>query len=128
MSVEAVAACIALSGFCMQAKLPLSQDQKLMVVCRVEPGCLGPEGKKHIREFCDYAQKQVETIDADFICWELVPRDDKSLPEMQYKIHNKKLTHDKAAKYLELFKKDLDVFEDHLHEKISHLVEEYLGH
>lgn len=112
----------------MKVKLPLSQDQKLMVVCRIEPGCLGPDGKAHIQAFCDFAQAQVESIDADFVHWELVPRNDKSLPEMQYKIRNKKLTHDKAAKYLELFKKDLDEFEGHLHEKISHLVDEYLGH
>ena len=112
----------------MKVKLPLSQDQKLTVVCRVEPGCLGPEGKEHIQAFCDFAQKQVETIDAEFVHWELVPRDDKTLPEMQYKISNKKLTHDKAAKYLALFKKELDIFEEHLHEKVSHLVDEYLGH
>ena len=112
----------------MKIKLPLSQDQKLMVVCRVEPGCLGPDGKKHIKKFCEFAQKQVETIDSDFVHWELVPREDKSLPEMQYKISNKKLTHDKAAKYLGLFRKDLDEFEEHLHDKVAHLVDEYLGH
>ncbi len=112
----------------MKARLPLSQDQKLTVVCRIEPGCLGPDGKKHIQAFCDFAQKQVEPIDADFVHWELVPRNDKTLPEMQYQVKGKKLTHDKAAKYLALFRKDLDVFEDHLHEKLSHLVDEYLGH
>ena len=99
-----------------------------MVVCRIEPGCLGPDGKERIQAFCDFAQAQVEPIDADFVHWELVPRYDKSLPEMQYKIRNKKMTHDQAAKYLELFNKDLDEFEGHLHEKISHLVDEYLGH
>jgi hypothetical protein len=112
----------------MKIKLPLSREQKLTVLCRIEPGCLGPEGEAHIQEFCDFAQKQVESIDADFVHWELVPRHDKTLPEMQYKINGKKLSHDKAEKYLALFKKELDVFEDHLHEKVAHLVDEYLGH
>ena len=112
----------------MKISLPLPQEKKLTVVCRIEPGCLGPEGKDHIDEYCRFAQKQVEPIDSDFVHWELVPRFDKTLPEMQYKIGNKNLTHDKAAKYLEMFKKNLDVFEDHLHEKLADLVDHYHGH
>lgn len=112
----------------MKIKLPLSQEQKLTVVCRIEPGCLGPQGKDHIAEFCNFAQVEVEPVDADFVHWVLVPRNDKSLPEMQYKVGEKTLTHDKAARYLQLFKKDLDLFEDHLHDKLAHLVDEYLGH
>lgn len=112
----------------MKINLPLPQEQKLTVVCRVEPGCLGPEGKNHISEFCSMAQKQVESIDSDFVHWVLVPRSDKSLAEMQYQINNKNLTHDKAARYLEKFKKNLDEFEEHLHVKLAHLIDEYLGH
>lgn len=112
----------------MKFNLPLPQEQKLTVVCRVESGCLGPGGKDHIKEFCSFAQKQVESIDSDFVHWILVPRRDKSQGEMQYKIGNKNLAHDKAAKYLEMFKKNLDVFEDHLHEKLARLVDQYLGH
>jgi len=112
----------------MKIDLPLPQEQKLTVICRVEPGCLGPEGKNHISEFCSTAQKQVESIDSDFVHWVLVPRCDKSLAEMQYKTNNKNLSRDKAARYLEKFKKNLDEFEEHLHVKLAHLVDEYLGH
>jgi len=48
------------------------------------------------------------------------------LAEMQYKIGDKNLTHDKAEKYLKIFEKDLDLFEEHLHEELAHLVDQYL--
>lgn len=111
----------------MKNRLPLPQDKKLTVVVRVEPGCLGPEGQSHIEEFCRFAQIEVEPIDSDFVHWDIVPRHDKSLPEMQYKAMNKKLTHDKAAKYLQMFDKNLDEFEGHLHEKLSMLIDQHLG-
>jgi len=111
----------------MKINLPLSQDQKLTVVFRVESGCLGPKGQDHVEEFCIFVQKEVESIDSDFVHWEIVPRHDKFLPEMQYKVNNKKLTHDKAAKYLEMFKKNLDAFEEHLHEKLALLIDQHLG-
>ena len=112
----------------MKTKLPLPQDKKLTVVFRVEPGCLGPDGKDHIEEFCRYAEKGVESVDSDFVHWEIVPRHDKSLPEMQYKVANKNLTHDQAAKYLEIFEKNLDEFEGHLHEKLALLINGFMGH
>jgi len=112
----------------MKIKLPLDQDKKLFVIFRVEPGCLGPQGVEHVTDFCITAQKLVENIDADFVHWEISPRHDKDLPEMEYKLINKKLTHDKAAKYLALFDKNLDEFESHLHDKLALLIDEYLGH
>jgi hypothetical protein len=94
-------------------------------LCRLEPGCLGPEGVEHIEAFCALAEKEVATIDSDFVHWEMVPRYNKKEAEMQYRIDNKNLSHDKAARYLELFAKDLDEFEQHLHEKLSYLIEHY---
>jgi len=112
----------------MKNNFSLPQEKKLTVVVRIEPGCLGPEGIERIEGFCNFAQAEVESIDSDFVQWELVPRYDKSLPEMQYKTINKILTHDKAAKYLEIFNKNLDEFEDHIHEKLTVLIDQYLGH
>lgn len=110
----------------MKNSLPLPQEKKLTIVFRVEPGCLGPSGNSHVDEFCGYAQKECEQLDADFVHWEIMPRHDKTMPEMQYQINKKKLSHDKAAKYLELFKKDLDEFEEHLHKKIAYLIDAFL--
>lgn len=112
----------------MKNDLPLPQNKKLTVMFRVEPGSLGPQGKDHIGQFCAFAQKEVESIDADFVHWEIVSRDNKALPEMQYKIGNKYLTHDKAAKYLIAFNKDLDEFEGHLLEKLALLIDYYREH
>ena len=112
----------------MKKKLPLPQEKKLTAICRLEPGCLGPGGKNHVDKFCSFAQKEVETIDSDFVHWEIIPRHDKSLAEMQYRISNKNLSHDKAEKYLGMFNKNLNEFEDHLHEKLTHLIDQYLEH
>lgn len=109
----------------MNFSLPLPQDKKLTVVFRVEPGCLGPQGADYIESFCRYAHNGVESIDSDFVHWELVPRYEKSLPEMQYMINNKQLTQQKAQKYLEMFNKNLDEFEGHFHDKLTELIEQY---
>ena len=105
----------------------LSQEKKLNVLYRVEPGCLGPDGPNTIESFCDYAEKSVENLDSDFVHWDIVPRFDKSLPEMEYKALNKRMSHDQAARYLAVFHKDLDEFEEHLHEQLGNLIEDYLG-
>jgi len=110
----------------MNPKSPLPKEKKLTVIFRVEEGCLGPDGAQHVEGFCKFAQKEVETIDADFVHWIVVPRHDKALVETEYNINEKKLTHDKAERYLNLFEKSLDEFEGHFHEKISLLIEDYL--
>ena len=69
----------------------LPDSKKLTVVYRVEPGCLGPTGRDNIEAFCDYANKELAPTDSGFVNWEIMPRYDKSLPEMQYLIANKKL-------------------------------------
>lgn len=103
----------------------LADEQKLHVLFRVEPGCMGPAGIDHIQEFCQFAQKQVETLDADYVNWEIVARMNKKLPEMQYKLRNKNLNHAQAEKYLAVFGKELDEFEEHLHDKLAVLVDEF---
>lgn len=110
----------------MSDLLPLTQDKKLNVIFRVEPGCLGPEGADHIDSFCKHAQTVMEPIDSGFVHWEITPRNDKALPEMQYRITNKNMSHDQAEKYLALFDKSLDEFEGHLHDKLAMLIDEYL--
>ncbi len=112
----------------MKDNLPLPQDKKLNVLFRVEHGSLGPEGDKHVDAFCIFAEKELMSLDSDYIHWEIIPRHDKSLPEMEYKVNNKKLSHDKAAKYLEIFGQDLDGFEGHLAKKLSRLIEQFMGH
>ena len=109
----------------MKKNLPLPVEKRLNVIVRLEPGCLGPQGAGIIEGFCRFAQGEVDLIDADFVHWDLSPRYDKSLAEMEYRINGKKLSHDKAAKYLALFGKDLDEFEGHLHHCLALMIDEF---
>lgn len=112
----------------MKNNLPLPQEKKLTVLFRLEPGCLGPKGEELIDKFCQLAQKEFESLHSDFLQWDIVPRNDKSLPEMQYQINNKKLSQDKAAKFLDIFNKDLGEFENQVHKKLAAFIDQYLGH
>jgi len=109
----------------MQIEQPIPQEKKLTVIFRVEPGCLGPTGGEHIDAFCQFAHPKIATIDADYVSWEVIPRHDKSLDEIQYKLNNKSLSNKQARIYLEKMSKDLDDFEEHLHEQLVELIEEY---
>ena len=111
----------------MKISLPLSDPQKLAVTYRVEPGCLGPQGVDYIDDFCQFAEKKVADLDADFICWHITPRNNKSLAEMQYSVFGKCLTHDKADQYLRVFGKSLDEFEDHIQGECVDLINQYFG-
>ena len=113
-------------GESMMNNLPLPIERRLTVVFRVEAGCLGPDGENHVEGFCDFTQRRMDAIDADFIIWRIIPRDDKSLPEMEYRVGEKRLNHDQAKRYLQVFGKRLEEFEGHLHDQVVVLIEEYL--
>lgn len=105
----------------------LPQQQKLTVLFRLEPGCLGPDGSQYAQDFCNKANHVMKVVDAGFVIWHIVPRVDKTLPEIEYSVGTKTLSRDKADKYLELFDKELDEFELHLDEKLTVLVDAYLS-
>ncbi len=107
--------------------MPLTPEKKLNVLYRVEPGCLGPDGIQQIEDFCRFAEIEVKTVDSELIHWEIVPRYDKKLDEMTYRVMGKKLSYQQAEKYLTIFDKSLDNFEEHLHEKLAELIEKFLG-
>jgi len=109
----------------MTASSSLTREQKLSVTYRVEPGCLGPTGADHIEAFCTYAQNQMQTIDAGYVDWNIIPRFDKALPEMAYQVLGKRMTHQQAEKYLAYFGKSLDEFEGHLTDKLAELISSY---
>ncbi len=113
----------------MHAKnLTLPPEKKLTVIFRIESGCLGPTGQDLIDDFCQLAQKEFESIDSGFMHWQIEPRHDKELPEIAYRVNDKNLNHDKAEKYLEIFKQSLDDVEGHLHDKLSILIDQHLGY
>lgn len=111
----------------MAASQPLSNEKKLTVIFRVEPGCLGPQGADSVDEFCLFAQGQVESLDSDYVIWNIIPRNDKTLPEVQYSVLGKKMSHSQAEKYLSLFEKSLDEFESHLDDRLAELIDEFMA-
>ena len=111
----------------MTSQPQLPESNKLTVIYRIEPGCLGPAGKERVNDFCAYANKELETVDAGFVTWNIVPRHDKSLPELQYAIAGKKLDTEKTGKYLKALGKNPDDFESNLHEKVAVLIEQFSG-
>ncbi|HED33284.1 MAG TPA: hypothetical protein ENJ08_03580 [Gammaproteobacteria bacterium] len=117
----------------MSSSQPLTANKKLKVIFRIEPGCLGPDGKSLIDNFCHFAQPHIDlpctsklTSWTDLISCQLTPRHDKSLPELQYIIDTKTLSREKATRYCAMLNKCLDDFEDALNEKLSDLIDTYL--
>lgn len=110
----------------MQPNTGLSQEKKLTVLCRVEPGCLGPDGKDHIEGFCRFALMAMRSTHNAFVHWIIIPRYDKTLPEIQYLINERNLSDAQAAKYLLLVGKNASEFAIELDEKLACLIEQYL--
>lgn len=111
----------------MSYELQLPLSKKLTVTLRVEPGCLGPDGLDHVESFCLYAKHEVIDFYSDFVQWVITPRYDKTLVETEYTTNNKRLSYDKAEKYLGVFGNNVEEFEEHIHEKLSALIDKYLG-
>ena len=103
----------------------LDDNKKLIVTYRVEGGCLGPIGHTHVDKFCDFAQEHIENKHSQFINLKIIPRHDKSLPEMQFNVFSKKVSHAQAEKYLAVFGQSLDDFEGELSEQLAVLIDSY---
>lgn len=112
----------------MKNSSPLSEGKKLSVIYRIEPGCLGPKGESIVSSFCTFAQKEIQTLSSNYIGLNIVPRNDKALPEMEYSATGKKLSNSQADKYLSMLGKNLDDFEYELSTKMAALINEYMGH
>lgn len=107
-------------------KAAISNDKKLTVVYRIEPGCLGPKGDELVKDFCLFAQQKFEPVDAEIVNWIITPRFDKALPELQYRIQDKLLTQDHAARYLSMFDMDIGSFEEHMEETLVESIELFM--
>lgn len=109
----------------MSNATPLSQERKITLTYRVEPGCLGPQGLEFIEDFCVFAQRAMAPHDANFMIWRIVPRLDKSLPEMEYGVLGKTLSHQQAEQYLAALGKDIEVLEERLIDNMAQLIDGY---
>lgn len=111
----------------MHKQLNLDKSKKLNILCRIEPGCLGPDGMAHIENFCRFANQALKQFKHNYLIWIPLPRYDKSLPEMQYSINDRQLDRDKVSQYLAHFGYELDSFEEMFHEHLSELIDQFLA-
>lgn len=101
-------------------------EKKLTVIARVEPGSLGPDGINKAEAFCRYANQNKANIMRNFVALRIIPRYDKTQPEMEYFIQHKKLNSVQVNKYLGFFDTNLDEFEETLYAGLTTLVEQFL--
>ncbi|MDO6452148.1 hypothetical protein Q4490_01095 [Neptunomonas phycophila] len=109
----------------MSVEIP--EEKKLTVICRVEAGCLGPEGDKLVARFCGFALDNFERTLPAHIAIKVLPRMDKMLPEMDYQVMGRTLSREQSTKYLELFDDDTDQLEERLNAQLIELINQYLG-
>lgn len=109
----------------MKDLLPLNNDKKLAVTYRVEAGCLGPDGLNYISDFCKFAQEKLQT--SDYIVWNIIHREDKTLPEIQYSLLGKMANSDKADKYLSIFGNNIDDFESQISDDLGTLIRLFMS-
>lgn len=76
----------------MSAETTSLPGGKLTLVFRIEPGCLGPDGKDYIEEFCLLVQKAFEQTHQRTVVLEIIPRFDKQLPETEYRLGERGLS------------------------------------
>lgn len=111
----------------MNDKKAVPLEKKLTVIARVEPGSLGPDGMDKVEEFCRFANQNLVTDGQRYTRWQIIPRYDKTLPEMEYYIQHKKLNPFQVAKYLNYFQSDVDMFEEDFYSHLTTCIERYLG-
>jgi len=105
----------------------LSNDKKLTIIYRIEPGCLGPQGSEHIQAFCVFAQKEFDALNMNYAQWKIVPRENKALPEVEYQLKGKRMAKDKTERFLQIFDENLSDFEQHMDQTLAQLIDDYLG-
>lgn len=105
----------------------MTTSSVLEVIYRVEPGCLGPQGKDYIEDFCKFSQPLVTAHTAGFMRWVLIPRFDKSLPEMQCTLAGRTLSQSQAERYFAVYGADASALEAELNEQLTLLIDQYFG-
>jgi hypothetical protein len=103
----------------------LNDKQKLFALFRLEPGCLGPEGKSYIEDFCVFAKAQDDAL--PYVHIEVVARYDKTLPEWEYSLASKRLSDKQLARFLALFDDNQSDFESRFEERLGELIEVFFN-
>lgn len=103
----------------------LVSAKRLTIQIRIEPGCLGPDGKAHIDTFCTAASRIFAAIEPERVQWLLLPRHDKQLPEQEFFIEGRKLTEVQASLLLAHMGLTLAALQERSDAMLAQLVERY---
>ena len=101
--------------------------KKLTIIYRFEPGGLGPNGKQQINEFCQFAEDKFRQLDSLFLIWDIQPRSDKRLPEIQFQFMRKNISHQQATIYLEKIGKNITQFSNEIDDEMANYIDMFLS-
>ena len=99
--------------------------KRLTIQIRIEPGCLGPDGKRHVDTFCTAAGRIFAAIEPERVSWVLLPRHDKQLPEQEFFIEGRKLSEAQASLLLQRMGLTLSTLQERSDAMLAQLVERY---
>ncbi len=101
-------------------------DQRLLVECRVEGGCLGPDGASHVDDFCYFAETEFWNFHPGKVTWKFLRRQNSQQAEVEYKLIGKKLSRPQASQYLDVLGIDMSEFESGIDDRLIALIERYM--
>lgn len=99
--------------------------KRLTIQIRIEPGCLGPDGKVHIDTFCTAAGRVFAALEPERLSWVLLPRHDKQLPEQEFLFEGRKLSEAQASLLLQRMGLTLATLQERSDAMLAQLVERY---
>ena len=97
----------------------------MTLLFRIEPGCLGPDGRQHIETFCKLAEQVYLRHPLNGVQFEFVPRYDKQLPEREFLLGERTLNRNQAIRLLEHYGLELARIETQLDDTLSRLISHY---
>ncbi|MEM7209046.1 MAG: hypothetical protein AAF434_14580 [Pseudomonadota bacterium] len=100
---------------------------RVLITYRIEPGCLGPDGDQHVDAFCEFVQPYLSVLYPRSCTWNVVPRHDKALDEIEYSLIGRKLTKAQSLKFFESMNSDLPRIEQQAQTVLVESIEVYLG-
>ena len=98
---------------------------RLTIQIRLEPGCLGPDGKQHIDTFCAADNRILAAIEPRRVHWVLLPRHDKQLAEQASFLDGRPLSETQATLLLQRMGLTLDPLLEQSDAVLSQLIERY---
>lgn len=97
----------------------------MTLLFRIEPGCLGPDGRQHIETFCKLAEQVYLRHPLTGVQFEFVPRYDKQLPEREFLLGERTLNREQAVRLMEHYGHELPHIEAQLDDTLSRLITHY---